>query len=125
VHVVNIYGGREMKKDNQPKRTGTVIMELSTFHIPPQGDALVLGRKCPIGSKAAKNMLDTVAPGQFEMIELDDDVIESVFVKSYLFLRTDRDKLVAAIVEEAKRIMGLQCMISVKCDVTVKVTKEI
>ena len=100
-------------------------MELSTFAIPPSGEVLVLGKRCAIGPQAAKRMLDTVSPGQFELIGLDDDVIDGILVKKYLFLRADKETLVKAIIEESKPIMTDQSMITIKCDITVAVKREI
>ncbi len=100
-------------------------MELSTFNIPPSGEILVVGKRSPIGAQAAKGMLDTVVPGQFELIQPDDDLIDGILVKKYLFLRADRERLVKAIVEESKPIMTDQSMITIKCDIRIAVKREI
>jgi len=100
-------------------------LELSTFNMPPSGEILVLGKRSPIGPQAAKRMLDTVAPDQFELIQPEDDLISGILVKKYLFLRADRDTLVKAIVEESKPIMSDQCMIKIACDISVAVRREI
>ena len=100
-------------------------MQFTTFNIPPSGDVLVLGKECPIGALAAKKMLDTVAPAQIELIQFDDDVIDGILVKKQLFLRVEKEALLDALVQEVKEIMGLSCMICVKCDITVTVSREI
>ena len=100
-------------------------MELSTFEIPPSGEVLVLAKRCPIGAQAGKRMLDTAQPDQFELVELEDDIIDCILVRKRLFLRADRDSLIKAIVEEGKAIMTDQCMISIKCDVSVGIRREL
>ncbi len=107
------------------KRTkkSMVSMELSTFKIPPAGDILVLGKRCPVGAQAAKVMLDTVASGQFELIRPEDDLIEGVLVKKCLFSRADKESLIKAILEESRAVMDSQCMLRIKCEVTVKVER--
>jgi len=57
-------------------------MELATFEIPPAGDVLVLGKRAPIGQQAAKKMRDTVAPGQFELVQPEDDLIDAIQIKN-------------------------------------------
>ena len=114
-----------MKKKSGGSRKALIDLELSTFEIPPSGDILALGKRCPIGQQAAKKMLDTVAPGQFELIDLEDDLIEALLVKEYLFLRANKEKLVNAVVEEAKAIMGQECMIRIRCEISVTVKREI
>ena len=114
-----------MEKITGRSRKAILNMELSTFNIPPSGDVLVLAKHCPIGPQAARRMLDTVSPGQFELIELKDDLIDGILVKKYLFLRADKDSLVKAILEDSKAIMSDQCMMSIKCDIAVAVRREI
>ena len=113
--------------ENNDKRTkkGSVNMEIKTFKIPPSGDVLVLAKRCPIGSQAAKTMLESVAPDQFELIGLEDDLLEAILVKKYLFMRVEKEKLIKIIVEEARQIMGPECMVTVKCDVILTVKRSI
>ena len=117
-----------MKEKNGGYRKALVNLELSTFEIPPAGDILVLGKRCPIGPEAAKKMLDIVMPDQFEYLHPEDDLddlIEAIFVKKYLLLRADKKRLVDAILEESKAIMGPVCMIRIKCEISVTVKREI
>ena len=100
-------------------------MDLSTFEIPPAGEALVIGKRSPIGPEAAKRMLDNAAPGEFELIQPEDDVIDGILVKKYLFLRADKESLAKAIIEEAKLIMSERDMIRLKCDVIVGIRREL
>lgn len=111
-------------KNKRAKRT-TIDMELSTFEVPPAGDILVLAKYCPIGYEAAKRMLEVVAPNRFEFIQIDDDLIESIIVRKHLLLRVEKETLIKTILEEAKTIMGPNCMIRIKCEIQIKVKKEI
>ena len=114
-----------MEKQNARSKKALLDMELSTFHIPPSGEILVLAKRSPIGPKAGKRMLDTVAPGQFELVQPKDDLIDGILIKKYLFLRIDKEALIKAIVEESKAIMSDRCMITIKCDITVTVRRGI
>lgn len=109
------------------ERTKKVVlnMDLSTFEIPPAGEALVLGKHSAIGPEAAKRMLDNAAPEEFELIPMDDGVIEGILVKKHLFIRAEKELVIKAIMEEAKAIMSERDMICLKCKVTVGVTREI
>ena len=111
--------------EKERSRKAQLSMEISTFHIPPSGDVLVLGKRCPIGPQAAKRMLDTVSLGQFELVQPEDEVIDGILVKKYLFLRAEKEKLIEAIIEESKPIMSDQCMMTIKCEITVTLKREI
>ena len=67
------------------ERTKKVVlnMDLSTFEIPPAGEALVLGKRSPIGPEAAKRMLDNAAPEEFELIQPEDDVVDGMLVRKF------------------------------------------
>lgn len=106
-------------------RTTKVDMQLSTFHLPPSGDVLVLGKHCAMGLEAATRMLGSVAPDQFECVALEDDIIEAIFIRKYLLLRANKDILIKTVLEESKPIMGPECMIAIKCDITINVQREI
>lgn len=114
-----------MENKTERSKKALLNMELSTFPIPPSAEVLVLAKRCPIGAQAAKRMLETVAPGQFELILLQDDLIEGILIKKYLFLRADKDSLIKAITEESKAIMSDQCMITIKIEITLRVQREI
>jgi len=110
---------------NKKSKKVLLNMDLSTFEIPPRGEVLVLGKRCSIGPEAAKTMFDNIAPEEFELVQPEDDVIDGILVKKYLFLRADRESLMKAIIEEAKAIMGERDMIRIKCDVTVGIKREL
>lgn len=114
-----------MKEKNKRSKKARVAMEFSTFEIPPSGDILVLGKRCPIGPQAAKTMLDSVAPNRFELIQIEDDILEAILVKKFLFSRTEKEPLVEAIVAESRAIMGTECMVRIKCEVVVTVSREL
>ena len=112
-----------MEKDRS--RKARLSMEISIFHIPPSGDVLILGKRCPIGPQAAKKMLDTVSPGEFELVQLEDDRIDGILARKHLFLKAEKERLIEAIIEESKPIMSDQCMMTIKCDITVTIQREI
>jgi|GEM_PF-1717555 len=124
---IDIVGdvSEEPKIKNKGNKSTTVDMEMSTFEIPPAGDILALAKHCPIGKQAVKRMLNAVAPNQFEFVQVEDDIIETIAVKKYLFLRAEKEPLIKAIVREAKTIMGPKCMITIRCRMTVRVKSEI
>ncbi len=114
------------RKIKDGKSKAFIDMNLSTFKIPPSGDVLVLGKSSPLGPKAAKQMLDTVAPDQFELhLTHEDEIIDGILFRSYLCLRIDKEAFIKVILDESKPIMSKNCMIAINCDISLSVTKEI
>lgn len=114
-----------MQQKTERAARATIDMDISTFEIPPSGEILILGKRCAIGPLAAKKMLDTVAPDQFELIQPQDDLIDGILVKKDLCLRVEKEKLVNTVIDEAKRIMSPECMIRIQCKITVSVKREV
>lgn len=100
-------------------------MELAVFDVPPCGDILVLAKHAPVGPKAAQKMMDTICPGLFELVEIDDDIVEALIVKRQLFLMADKQSIVNAVLEEAKTFMSPQLMLKVTCNIKIMVSKSI
>lgn len=106
-------------------RSAYIDMEMSSFELPPSGDVLVLGKHCPIGPTAAKKMLDYAAPDYFELIRCQDEIVEAMLVNKSIFYRVEKERFINMIIDEVKKNMGPACMISVSCNITVKVAKRI
>ncbi|MFH1957376.1 MAG: hypothetical protein ABIJ15_02745 [bacterium] len=114
-----------MKKVFFKSKKALVNMELSTFEIPPAGDILVLGKRCPIGPQAAQKMLNTVAAHRFELVRPRSRAIDGILIRKHLFLRADRASLVNTIIDETSAIMSEECMLSIKCEIKVRISREI
>ncbi len=113
-------------KKNINTNCAYISMDIDSFELPPSGDILVLGKKCPIGANAAQKMLDYAAPNQFELVILEnDDIIEAILYKKFITLRVDKEKIVSIIIEEAKKIMGDSCMLTIKCAIRLTVSHKI
>lgn len=115
----------EAKMEKERVKKEIVSMELATFDVAPAGDVLVLGKRAPIGPQAAKKMLDTVAPGQFELVQPEDDLIDAILIKTCLYSRTEKERLIKAIVEESKAIMDSHCMVRIKSELIIKVERAL
>jgi len=113
------------KKNDIPSRRTMLTMEMSTFELPPSGDILVLAKRCALGPEGAKRMLDSVAPGQFEFVKVDDEIIDAIFCRNNLFLRAEKEALIRVVVEDCKSIMSPQCMIAVQCETIVSIKREL
>ncbi|WP_024336366.1 hypothetical protein [Desulfotignum balticum] len=112
-------------KDKTVSRKIHLDMELEFFEVPPCGDVLVLGRHAPVGPKSAQKMMDTICPGLFELIIIDDETIEALIIKRQLLLMADKQTIVDAVLEETGAFMSQQLMIKIKCGIKILVSKSI
>ncbi len=112
-------------KDSMKSRKVHLDMEISLFNVPPCGDVLVLAKHAPVGPKAAKKMMDTICPGLFELVEIEDDIVEALIVKRQLFLMADKQSIVKAVLDETKAFISPQLMVKVDLDIKIAVSKSI
>ena len=107
------------------KRTAEVNLMLSAFEIPPMRDVLVIGRKAPIGCKAAKCMADAVSPDRFIVIPINDKVIEAILLRKALLQLMPQELLIPIIIEETKTIMHEESVIKINLAITISVKRTV
>ena len=83
----------------------TVRMHVREFTMPPIQDALVLGKKTPIGCEAMRKALALLHVSPFEHIEINDDIISNILVRASVLKKIPRDKLIRLIVQHVKPLM--------------------
>ncbi len=67
--------------------------------LPPFEDILILGRKCPQGKIGLSKSFELLTPNEFEVFEIESQVIEAVFINKRILRKIDR-KYVLQILEE-------------------------
>ncbi|MEW5815206.1 MAG: hypothetical protein AB1798_07415 [Spirochaetota bacterium] len=79
---------------------------VKTFAIPPVHDGLVIGRKAAIGCEAFKRALPLLTPNRFEDIDLDDEIISDILIRSTFLRKIPREKLAQFVLQRLKPLMS-------------------
>lgn len=106
-------------------RKAELQIRFSEFDIPPIQDFLLIGNRAPIGPEAVRRMVDALAPGQYEIIMLEDTHVEAVAVKTSLFNLVPREVLLETILDEASKISNEKSLVKAKLDITISIIKEV
>jgi len=106
-------------------RKAEIIMRLSEFEMPPMQDVLIVGRKAPIGPEAARRMVDILSPEQYEIVQVDNPVIEAVVIRKSLTNMIERDKLISLILDEGGKIANESTIIKAHINIVLEVSKTI
>jgi len=85
-----------------------VRMRLRVFVVPPINDALVVGKNAPIGSEAWRRALALLHVYPFELIKLEDDIIEEILVQTRILRKIPKEKLLALILKKVKPFMSAE-----------------
>ena len=106
-------------------RTITLHATFTQFSLPPVRDALIVGKRAPIGPKALFRSLEVLMKGQFELIPVEHPTIEAVIVRKSDLRKLPRDKFIPMLLEEAGAIMDETDCLRVEVEISVSVTREV
>jgi hypothetical protein len=98
---------------------------IKEFAIPPITDGLIIGREASIGAVALQKALNLLVPDHFEHVTVDDELVADVLIKSILFRRLTKERLVKFIIEQIKPFMNSQDIIHVQLDMEISLTGEL
>lgn len=98
----------------------TIRARATEFVLPPIDDGLVLGRTSPIGHVAVGKALDMLTVTPFEHIEVEDEVISDILVRSAILRKISPDQLRDFVLENIRPMMGADEIVQLNLDVEVQ-----
>nr|WP_026176739.1 hypothetical protein [Desulfurispora thermophila] len=118
-------GGASKFSEQPANRTAEVRLRLSEFEIPPMQDALLVGRRAPIGPEAARRMVDALSPDQYQILRIDHDVFEAVVIRKVLLNLMPQEKLMALLLDEGARVGTVDSVLRVQVNIEIHVSKMV
>lgn len=113
--------GRDASGTRQVKLT----LRLRDFDLPPIRDAVVIGRRAPIGPHGLFESLDRMVPDGYELIPVDGHpVVEAAIIRKRCFRLLDRERLLALLIRNAEPLMHESAIIQIELDGEVSVQVE-
>ena len=89
--------------------------------LPPVKDALIIGKKAPVGSQGVVRAMQAMSPGMFRHIKVEHDIIESVLVRESDLRKISEQDLLRILIAESEQIMDETDAINVDLDLEVTV----
>ncbi len=84
-----------------------VRLRAREFVIPPVRDALIIGRRSPVGQVAMQRSLALLSADAFEPIPVaDHPTVSDLLVRRTVLLKVPRDRLVAFLLDRLGPLMG-------------------
>ena len=102
-----------------------VTLRLSEFEMPPMQDALIIGRKAPIGFEAARRMVNILSPNQYEVVKVEHPTIETLVIRKALMQMMTRDRVISLILEEGGKVANETTILKVQLSVVLCVSKSV
>lgn len=120
-----IKGDTRVEQVEGARRRIHLTMEISHFHLPPVESALVVGKRAGIGPRAMEKALAEILPETFQLIEVEDPIVEAIIVRRNHLRLVPEEKLIELILRNAAGQMEETEMLHFEIDVRVRATEEI
>jgi hypothetical protein len=114
-----------MSKNVDSTKKAEITMRMSEFEMPPMQDALIVGKRAPIGPEAARRMVDILSPDQYEIVKVDHPAIEAIVVRKALFNMLPQEKLVGLLLEEGGKVANESTIEKTQVNIVLQVSKSI
>ncbi len=102
----------------------TLKARVREFGVPPIHDALVLGKQSHIGCAAIRKAIQFLVASPFDHLEIKDDVISDIIVRSAILRRIPQDKLIEFVLSQIKPLMGADEILHLDLEVEVGIEGE-
>jgi hypothetical protein len=106
------------------KHQNIIRVRLTEFVLPPIADGLVLGKKSPIGHVAVGKALSLLSTTSFDHVQIEDDVIGDILVRSAIMRKISIPQLTAFVLAEIKPLMGAEEIIHLDIQVEISVESK-
>lgn len=114
-----------MSKSVDSTKKAEITMRMSEFEMPPMQDALIVGKRAPIGPEAARRMVDILSPDQYEIVKVDHPAIEAIVVRKALFNMLPQEKLIEIFLEEGGKVANESTIVKTQVNIVLQVSKSI
>ncbi len=81
-------------------RKFSIQLSFEEIRLPPFEDILILGKKCPQGRIGVYKSVEFLVPNEFEPVEVEDDIVETVFINKKVLKKLDKDKIITILREK-------------------------
>lgn len=100
-------------------------MRLSEFEMPPMQDVLIVGKDAPIGSEAARRMVEILSPDQYQIRKIDHPTIEALVIRKALLKLIPENRLLDIILEEVEPVTDETMIIRVQMNIAILINKSV
>lgn len=108
---------------NEPKFL--ITAKIKEFSIPPITDGLIIGKEAAIGVSALQKALKLLIPEEFDHIEIQDDVINSLLIRCSIIKRLSEKRVVAFLLQQVKPLMSVDEIFHIQLETEITITQEL
>lgn len=79
---------------NEPKIKYNINLNFEEISFPPFNDILILGRKSLHGKNGIFGCMNFLAPDNFELVEINDNLVEAILINKKILKRIPIEKVI-------------------------------
>jgi len=72
----------------------SISLSFREIKLPPFDEILILGKNSPHGKHGISKSFELLLPNGFEIIDIDEDNVEAIFVNKRILAKLPKDKLI-------------------------------
>jgi hypothetical protein len=111
--------------DPRNPRSVSLVARFASFDLPPVRDAVLLGKKAPIGPQAFHEALEHMLPGIYELVPVEHNIVEAILVRRDRLKLVSLVELLPVLLSQAEALMDETGCVHATLDVEVQVTVEL
>jgi len=97
----------------------SIQLSFEEIRLPPFEDILILGKKCPQGKIGVYQSFELLVPNEFEVFEINDPIIEAVFINKRVLKKMDKGRILKILKEKVFPFVSESEIIKVNFKLTI------
>jgi len=86
--------------DELSNKKYSIQLSFEEINLPPFEDILIVGKKCPQGKIGLYKSFELLVPNEFEVFEIDDVIVGSVFINKRVLKKLNKDRVISILREK-------------------------
>jgi hypothetical protein len=88
-----------------PSRRINLQLRFTRYEVPPLRDALIVGKRAPIGANSISRAFEELSPGAFTLIKVEHPVVEGVLIRTSDLRKLPQQNLLSRLLHQADLMM--------------------
>jgi hypothetical protein len=88
-----------------PQRRVNIQLRFTRYELPPLKDALIIGKRAPVGAQSINRAFQELSPGAFLLIPIEHSIVEAVLVRTSDLHKLPQQELLSRLLRQADQMM--------------------
>src|SRR5262245_45303165 len=107
-----------------PQRRINIQLRFTRYEVPPLRDALIVGKRAPVGANSISRAFEELSPGTFILIRVEHPVVEAVLIRASDLRKLPQQELVSRLLRQADEMMDESDTLHVTLDFEIVIDEE-